>query len=255
MPFSSDTPSPFIPYPVAGRQLADRLQATPEEMAAWIWAGPDNGGLAAYLNANELDPPPRFYYDRYDGANFDYISPLMACWFRKDDIDNFQPDERYITGKVLIERWKGQPGVQVEAFIRAKIEESRLQDLHPLTGLTQGTRSGDSIYPPLDTALFPQSIISEVERADFPNSSESDTKLKVGTSEWRIENARKAANVRHQQKGGTRDKQQQIREIWATGKYSSRDICAEQEHEALGMSFSAASKALRNTPRPKPPTT
>lgn len=43
-------------------------------------------------------------------------------------------------------------------------------------------------------------------------------------------------------------KRQKIREAWASGKYSSRDICAEQECAALGMSFSAARKALRNTP-------
>jgi hypothetical protein len=59
-----------------------------------------------------------------------------------------------------------------------------------------------------------------------------------------------AANARHNQPGGSRDKQRRIREIWATGKYSSRDICADEECAALGMSFSAARKALRNAPKP-----
>ncbi|MCI0354335.1 MAG: hypothetical protein L0099_04735, partial [Acidobacteria bacterium] len=63
---------------------------------------------------------------------------------------------------------------------------------------------------------------------------------------WRRQAAKAAANARHNQPGGSRDKQRQIREIWATGKYSSRDICAEEECAALGMSFSAARKALRN---------
>lgn len=61
---------------------------------------------------------------------------------------------------------------------------------------------------------------------------------------------RLAANIRHSRPGGSREKRQQIREIWKSGKYSSRDICAEQECAALGMSFSAARKALRNTPDP-----
>jgi hypothetical protein len=72
----------------------------------------------------------------------------------------------------------------------------------------------------------------------------------VGSVAWRKETAKAAANARHNRPGGSRDKQRQIREIWATGKYSSRDLCAEQECAALGMSFSAARNALKNTPVP-----
>lgn len=80
------------------------------------------------------------------------------------------------------------------------------------------------------------------------------TNLEVGSPEWRSQTARNAANKRHDQPGGSRDKQRQIRRIWATGKYSSRDLCAEEECAALNISFSAARKALRNTPEPKPTT-
>jgi hypothetical protein len=75
----------------------------------------------------------------------------------------------------------------------------------------------------------------------------------MGSPEWRKQTAKAAANARHNQPGGSRDKQQRIREIWATGKYSSRDICAEQECAAMDMSYSAARKALRNTPDPSAP--
>ena len=74
--------------------------------------------------------------------------------------------------------------------------------------------------------------------------------LEIGTSEWRERTARNAANARHDQPGGSRDKQNKIREIWASGKYSSRDLCAEQECAGLDMSFSTARKALINTPDP-----
>lgn len=63
-----------------------------------------------------------------------------------------------------------------------------------------------------------------------------------------ISAARHAADSRHNKPGGSRYKQEKIREIWASGKYTSRDICAEQECSALDMSFSTARKALRNTP-------
>lgn len=72
----------------------------------------------------------------------------------------------------------------------------------------------------------------------------------IGTPEWRRQNAKKAADARHDQPVGGRDKQRLIREIWATGKYKTRDICAEQECAALDMSFSAARKALINTADP-----
>lgn len=83
-----------------------------------------------------------------------------------------------------------------------------------------------------------------------PDNSGQMINLEIGSPEWRKRTAQNAANVRHDQPGGSRDKQQQIRDIWATGKYSSRDICAEQECAALDMSFSATRKALRNTPKP-----
>lgn len=62
--------------------------------------------------------------------------------------------------------------------------------------------------------------------------------------------AKNAANARHNKPGGSRDKQGKIRLIWASGKYTTRDICAEQECAALDMSFSAARRSLRNTPDP-----
>lgn len=60
-----------------------------------------------------------------------------------------------------------------------------------------------------------------------------------------------AANARHNRPGGSRELMAKIRAVWATGKYSSRDICAEEEWSGLGFrSFATARKALRNTPDP-----
>ncbi|MDE2155827.1 MAG: hypothetical protein KGJ32_08075 [Xanthomonadaceae bacterium] len=62
--------------------------------------------------------------------------------------------------------------------------------------------------------------------------------------------AKKAANALHDKPGGSRSRQQEMRDIWASGKYTNRDRCAEEECGALGISFSAARKALRKTPNP-----
>lgn len=157
----------YIAYPKALTLLADRLGATQEEIAAWIFLGPEDGGLAAYLNANELNPPPRFHYSLGNEGDFDYLSPLMACWFLEKDIANFQPKKRYITGKALIERWGEQPGIEPQAFIEAKIAESRLFDLHPVFGCTRFSGTGDDSFPPLESGLFALSYVEAIEEEDF----------------------------------------------------------------------------------------
>ncbi|HQS03959.1 MAG: hypothetical protein B7Y07_11685 [Halothiobacillus sp. 24-54-40] len=75
----------------------------------------------------------------------------------------------------------------------------------------------------------------------------------TGVKKYKKEKASNAANARHSKPDGARAKAEAIRGIWASGKYSSRDICAEQECAALGMPFSTARKALRNTPDPTKP--
>lgn len=157
----------YIAYPKAMKSLKTRYNATPEELAAWVWLGRKDGGLNAYLNANELDPPPRFYFSPGGSDDFNYLSPLMGCWFIEKDIANFDPVERFITGKSLIERWSQYAEVQPEPFIRAKIGESRLSDIHPICGGTQGTSPDDASFPPLSAGLFSQTEIELIEEEDF----------------------------------------------------------------------------------------
>ncbi len=75
----------------------------------------------------------------------------------------------------------------------------------------------------------------------------------VGSPAARTRQAKAAADARHGKPGGSRARHAQIREIWASGKYDSRDRCAEEECAALGISYSTARKALRNTPEPRRP--
>jgi hypothetical protein len=72
----------------------------------------------------------------------------------------------------------------------------------------------------------------------------------VGSRAWLSKNAKKAANALHDKPGGSREKANRIREIWATGKYATRERCAEEECRALGMSYKTARNALANTPEP-----
>lgn len=152
----------YIAYPKAMKLLTAKLGAKPEEVGVWVWFGSGQGGLNAYVNANELSPPPKFSFAH---LGWDYLSPLMACWFDPNEIANFQPGERYITGSALIERWNKQPDILADAFILAKIAESRLLDFHPMAGLTQWSK-GENL-PPKELALFAMSHIEAIEREDF----------------------------------------------------------------------------------------
>jgi hypothetical protein len=88
-----------------------------------------------------------------------------------------------------------------------------------------------------------------IEMAD-DSSSKAAKLLQQGHKIQKSNKAKQMANARHNKPGGSREKQNLIRKKWASGKYSSRDICAEQECADLGMSFSTARKALRNMPNP-----
>jgi len=73
----------------------------------------------------------------------------------------------------------------------------------------------------------------------------------VGSKKWRSENARKAANARHGQPGGNRDKTKRLLDAWKSGKYPSRNKCAERESRRIGISVTTARKALQNVPDPR----
>lgn len=90
----------------------------------------------------------------------------------------------------------------------------------------------------LVASVIPEALLQGI------NLEQRSAKVKVSTRN------QVAANARHDKPGGSRSKADAIRELWATGNFDSRDICAEQGCAALGMSFSAARKALRNTPDP-----
>ncbi len=81
---------------------------------------------------------------------------------------------------------------------------------------------------------------------------DSRLSLPKGSPDWWSERGRAAANARHDLPGGARDLKEQMLNIWASGKYSTKNNCAEQECDALGLSFKAARNALINAPTPKP---
>ncbi|MBW7902936.1 MAG: hypothetical protein H3C26_15750 [Rhodocyclaceae bacterium] len=159
----------YLPYLKAQDILHKRINATVEDMVGWVWCGPEDGGLAAYLNANELDPPPRFYF-QYGGpdSGLNYMAELLGCWFLASDLEEFSPISRFISGAVLRDRWVPLLGSAdaVVNFIATKERESRILPFHPLTGETN--ISGGDYMPDWTTALFVLSHVKAIEAEEFP---------------------------------------------------------------------------------------
>jgi hypothetical protein len=155
------TATKYIRYGLAIKCLRERLHATPEELAAWVFYGNKKGGLNAYANAHELDPPPRFFFEPEMG--WDYLHPLQGCWFLKTDVESFHPEDRFITGTALIERWSHDPDLEPTQFITHMVQESRLMDVHPITGLTQAHGSESEGFPPIEQGLFPLHQVEKIE--------------------------------------------------------------------------------------------
>ncbi|HJR14260.1 MAG TPA: hypothetical protein VJ833_10220 [Rhodanobacteraceae bacterium] len=57
-------------------------------------------------------------------------------------------------------------------------------------------------------------------------------------------------NKRHAAPGGSRDLADEVRKAWASGKYKSREKCADDVYEHIGVSRKAARNALIGTPKP-----
>src|SRR4051794_20390454 len=107
-------PATCIPYPKAMRLLQERIDVTPEDMAAWVFYGPEMGGLEAYLDVSACARVFNYWLclNSLLKGHTDYVLPLMHCWFLRKDIENFNPVDRYIAGKELIEHWSKQSGIQ-----------------------------------------------------------------------------------------------------------------------------------------------
>jgi hypothetical protein len=140
--------------------------------------------------------------------------------------------KRWTLGRLKGEEYKGEVKLSIEGGVALTIADQSMPLVHALTLNRRGLKA--------DKDALLKLVDGDTRQ---PASG-------VGSVVWRRQTAKAAANARHNQPGGSRDKQRQIREIWATGKYSSRDLCAEEEYAALGMSLSAARKALRNAPKP-----
>jgi hypothetical protein len=93
---------------------------------------------------------------------------------------------------------------------------------------------------------------SECKSSWGPADSKSTVAVKASVrapSAFLSEMGKKGAAARHAKHNEARA---EILRIWATGKYATKRICAEEENEALKIAFETARNALKGAPDPNP---
>ncbi len=156
-------PGEYVHYLRARSMLEKRLGATPQEIGMWTSFGKELHGKPAGGINGYLDPdlyagrPRRFRFKDPIAEDFDYLSQLMACYYRLDDLEHFQPQDRYLTYEAVVRRFRRFCSQEEAiALLRTKVMDGELDSFHPITGGTAGTRSwGDeSGFPPLSDGIF-----------------------------------------------------------------------------------------------------
>lgn len=164
------------------------------------------------------------------------------------------PDDFFSPGDIA-----KSAGKQITALLKQNkdkdVQDTALRVLNDFVAIV-GDKEDFTADPALTRAALTRMYVMGVEAMRLALLAQTDDPAELADlveqfkRDTIAEHARRAIEKRHSKPDGSRAKREAIRSIWATGKYSSRDICAEQECAALGMSFSAARKALRNTPDP-----
>lgn len=168
---------------------------------------------------NTIEPEPNEYPEGKDYEMF----AVMALWFIADAIESINHGGKFgqsIAGDYLIE--------SMDAVSYA--EHLREKEWH----------------------------ISYNKKVGKIVQAETLKKQKEEFLEWKKQNKEKITKkLSEQGKKGAHKKHERTNKakleligIWATGRYKSRDECAEQECSHLNISLSTARKALRNTPDP-----
>ncbi len=136
--------TPRVHYLRAKALLRERLQAGPQEIAMWVFMGQ----LIAW-RGQELDSP-RFYFEWMPGEDYDYVSRLVDTSFSGEQLELFEPYERWLTHEELINRWStSMSRAEALSLIRSRMISGELAAAHPLTGMPS-----DDSEPGLEDCLF-----------------------------------------------------------------------------------------------------
>lgn len=173
---TAEPETPDVHFVEAREILKQRLGASSQEIAIWVWMGKSCGEIDGYRDAPQYDAPPKFHFPPFESfdARFDYVSEMMHCYFRRGDLEAFSPSDRYLTYPQLVERWRTRLTEQeIVALIKAEGATGELTGVHPLTGAVQGAGYpiGEKGIPTLDDGMFCLAHIEAVEQRVFRNAA------------------------------------------------------------------------------------
>lgn len=184
-------PEKLIPFKKAMSILKSRLGASAEELAAWVFLSPKNGGVSAYYSAERVY---RFHFETE--MDTDYVVHLFNCGFEQDAIANFTPSERFITGKELLDSFSGELEELTRKYLIARSIDGTLTDLHPISGGSDNGLKENLGLPPMEDALFSVAQIQQIAKerewefilperiSSSLNAKESPAERKARLHEW-----------------------------------------------------------------------
>lgn len=151
-------PEKLIGLPLALNRLRERLGASQEEIAAWVFMTEHDGGLRAYKPQYHPEEFQRFYFE--PEMDPDYLSLLFNCWFDEYEIANFEPRERFISGAACLEVLEDLNDGAPSVFLSEMVSAGKITDLHPIRGATKVSSLMGPSLPEVESGLF---SIDEIE--------------------------------------------------------------------------------------------
>lgn len=107
--------------------------AFPDESDEWVLIGPNAGGFTSYFydaaNATEIDS---FILCGKDIGEKEVNARLMKSMFSNAEIEGFNPDERWIPYRTLLQQWTERVGENdAEALINSNADSGELEEYYP----------------------------------------------------------------------------------------------------------------------------
>lgn len=172
------TPELYLAFPKAAAVLRERIGATENEIACWLFFDQ----IKAFGHVSDFCEPPEISLTVIALSNWTtaakdsppHLNALQGAYFLKYDIENFDPPVRYISFGDLIQRWSAQCQTEdaAAALISSKIGQDRLHDFAPGLGptiLSQTHFTTNIPHPPAEWAMFDCAEVEAVEEMDFPS--------------------------------------------------------------------------------------
>lgn len=111
------------------------------------------------IQLSRLEHPYTLNVKKSDFFRDDYVASMTDLYFAKEQIDGFEPSDRWLTYHQLLGRWGySMTPAEAEVLITSRYADGDLSVTHPLTGIP-----ADEGEPTIEACLFRVTEIESVE--------------------------------------------------------------------------------------------